>query len=216
MRNALTDAAGIGGPHVLTEMHSGDLKVIALVRDEADVARVADSRSFPVIVDLCDVPAVVAAVNDNSGATHTTTPGPDPSVNCDLVTIDAAIGALGSNGKPGAHISGGWTASDGPGWDTSARPVLEIWIDELTSPATIRLEGVLDRTTEGPFLRFIDQLLLDGVRHLMIDAGAVEVGDVTGGSALTRLRRRICELGGSLTGRESMSGNRATECHHHR
>jgi anti-anti-sigma regulatory factor len=84
-------------------------------------------------------------------------------------------------------------------FDGCMRPTLEIWIDEFTSPVTIRLAGVLDRTTEIPFLRFIDELLVGGVRHLMIDAGAVEVGDVSGASALAKLQRRTSAQGGSLT-----------------
>jgi STAS domain len=79
------------------------------------------------------------------------------------------------------------------------RPALEIWIDESTSPAIIRLTGVLDQTTEGTFLRFMDELLVEGVRDLLMDAGRVEIGDAAGASALTRLQRRMREVGGSLT-----------------
>jgi STAS domain len=175
MRNAPTRPTGFVGSHILTELHSQGHEVIALVRDEAEAARVASNDAAQPI------------------------PGEELSGDLDSAVIEAAISALGSSGEPYAHISGGWTVSGDSGWDTSVRPALEIWIDDLTSPATIRLEGVLDRTTEGPFLRFIDELLLEGVRHLMIDAGAVEVGDVSGASALTKLRGRIGELGGSLT-----------------
>jgi STAS domain/NAD dependent epimerase/dehydratase family len=175
MRNAPTGPTGFVGSHILTELHSQGHEVIPLVRDKAEADRFASNDATQPI------------------------PGDETSGNWDSAVIEAAISAIGSSGKPCAHISGGWAVSGDSGWDTSVHPALEIWIDEFTSPATIRLEGVLDRTTEGPFLRFIDELLLEGVRHLMIDAGAVEVGDVSGANALAKLRGRIGELGGSLT-----------------
>ena len=91
-----------------------------------------------------------------------------------------------------------WTTSGGWVSDPSMCPALEIRIDQCTSPATICLTGLLDGTTEGTFLRVMDELLAEGVRHLMIDAGAVEVGDASGASALTKLQRRTREVGGSL------------------
>jgi anti-anti-sigma regulatory factor len=102
-----------------------------------------------------------------------------------------------------APVAGGaaasWTSSEGSACDRFMRPALEIWIDERTSPAIIRLTGVLDQTTEGTFLRFMDELLVEGVRDLLMDAGRVEIGDASGASALTRLQRRTRELGGSLS-----------------
>jgi anti-anti-sigma regulatory factor len=92
-----------------------------------------------------------------------------------------------------------WTSSEGSVCDRCMRSALEIWIDERTSPAIVRLTGVLDQTTEATFLRFMDELLVEGVRDLLMDAGRVEIGDAAGASALTRLQRRTRELGGSLT-----------------
>jgi anti-anti-sigma regulatory factor len=102
-----------------------------------------------------------------------------------------------------APVAGGaaasWTSSEGSACDRCMRPALEIRIDERTSPAIIRLTGVLDQTTVKTFLRFMDELLVDGVRNFVMDAGRVEIGDAAGASALTRLQRRTREVGGSLT-----------------
>jgi anti-anti-sigma regulatory factor len=109
----------------------------------------------------------------------------------------------------GAEAS--WTSSGGSACVGCVRPALEIWIDERTSPAIVRLAGVLDQTTEETFLRSMDELLVEGVLDLVMDAGRVEIGDVGGASALTRLQRRTRELGGSLT----WEGIDANEPRHH-
>jgi hypothetical protein len=97
-----------------------------------------------------------------------------------------------------APVAGEAAASEGAACDRCMRPGLEIWIDKRMSPAIIRLTGVLDQTTEGRLLRFMDELLIEGVRDLVMDAGRVEIGDAAGASALTRIQRRTREVGGSL------------------
>jgi len=63
-------------------------------------------------------------------------------------------------------------------------PLLEIWVDYSRSPVAIRLAGVLDGTTRSAFLSVMDDVIFEGTNTLVIDAGAVEIGDASGAQAL--------------------------------
>jgi anti-anti-sigma regulatory factor len=103
-------------------------------------------------------------------------------------------------GEPAAWDRVPWWTTSGPlVCDPYMCPALEIWIDKCPSPTAIRLSGILDGSTEGTFLRLMDDLLAEGVRHLIIDAAAVEIGDPSGAEALMKFLRRTREAGGSLT-----------------
>jgi uncharacterized protein YbjT (DUF2867 family) len=52
MRIALTGATGFIGSHIMAELQSGGHDVIALVRDEAEAAKVAARGATPAAVDL--------------------------------------------------------------------------------------------------------------------------------------------------------------------
>jgi nucleoside-diphosphate-sugar epimerase len=108
MKIALTGATGFIGSHILTELQSHGHDVIALVRGDADAARVAATGASAAIVDLYDRPAVVKVFSDADGAAHVASPGDETSANLDSAVVDAAIDAFGSSGKPYAHISGLW------------------------------------------------------------------------------------------------------------
>ena len=108
MRIALTGATGFIGSHILTELQSGGHEVTALVRDDADAARVAARGATPAVVDLYDRPAVVKLFGDADGAVHTASPGDATSADLDSAVADAAIEAFTATGKPYAHISGVW------------------------------------------------------------------------------------------------------------
>jgi hypothetical protein len=63
-------------------------------------------------------------------------------------------------GVPAAWDGVAWWTTSGPlVCDPCMCPALEIWIDKCPSPAAIRLTGILDVTTEGTFLRVMDDLL---------------------------------------------------------
>jgi hypothetical protein len=126
--------------------------------------------------------------SNNRSLFNTPTPDSDRPPSASLLKNEPTC-----DGVPWWTTCGGWVG------DPSMCPVLEIRIDQCTSPVTICLTGILDTTTEGTFLRVMDELLAEGVQHLMIDAGAAEVGDASGASALTKLQRRTREVGGSLT-----------------
>jgi anti-anti-sigma regulatory factor len=78
-------------------------------------------------------------------------------------------------------------------------PELEIWIDDHTSPVVIRMSGVLGSSTSQSFLTLMDSVLAKGVRRILMDAGALEITDAWGASALTVLQRRMRDAGGALT-----------------
>jgi nucleoside-diphosphate-sugar epimerase len=109
MKIALTGGNGFIGSHILAELQSHGHEVIALVRDDAEAARVTSRGATPAIVDLYDRPAVVKTFNDSDGAVHTASPGDETSADLDSAVIDAAIQAFGVNGRPYAHIGGLWT-----------------------------------------------------------------------------------------------------------
>jgi len=108
MRIALTGATGFIGSHILTELQSNGHEVIALVRDDAEAAKLAARGATPAGVDLHDLPAVVKLFSDTDGAVHTASPGDATSAELDSAVADAAIEAFDGTGKPYAHISGVW------------------------------------------------------------------------------------------------------------
>ena len=84
-------------------------------------------------------------------------------------------------------------------YDDGTRPVLEIWLDDRTAPAIIRMAGILDQRTTGSLLSLVDDLFAQGVRHFLVDAGDLLIGDAVGGTELTRFQRRTRQAGGSVT-----------------
>jgi nucleoside-diphosphate-sugar epimerase len=108
MNVALTGATGFIGSHILTELVSQGHEVTALVRDDKQVAIVADRGAKPVVVDLYDRPTVVEAFKDADGAVHTASPGDATSADLDSAVVDAALEAYSASGKPYAQISGLW------------------------------------------------------------------------------------------------------------
>jgi nucleoside-diphosphate-sugar epimerase len=130
MKIALTGATGFVGSHILTELHSHGHEVTALVRNEAEAAKVKANGATPAIVDLYDVGAVIKVFSDADGAAHTASPGDETSANLDSAVIDAAIGAFGTSGKPYAHISGLWVFGSNTSIDEASpynAPALVAW-----------------------------------------------------------------------------------------
>ena len=82
--------------------------------------------------------------------------------------------------------------------DDKMDPILEISIDCSHSPVAVRLKGVLDGTTRSAFLSVMSDLMLEGVHSVVIDAGAVEIGDALGAEALAICRARLREAGRML------------------
>jgi nucleoside-diphosphate-sugar epimerase len=161
MKIALTGATGFVGSHILTELHSHGHEVTALVRDDAEAAKVTANGATPVVVDLYDVAAVVKVFSDADGAAHTASPGDETSANLDSAVIDGAIGAFGTTGKPYAHISGLWVF----GSNTS--------IDEespYNAPALVAWKQAIDQ-------RILDE---SGMRGILIVSGTA-YGDGGGG-----------------------------------
>lgn len=108
MRIALTGATGYIGSHVLAELKSHGHEVTALVRDNAEAAKVVAAGATTAVVDLYDRPAVVKLLGDADGAIHTASPGDATSADLDSAVADAAIEAFEGSGKPYAPISGLW------------------------------------------------------------------------------------------------------------
>jgi hypothetical protein len=82
--------------------------------------------------------------------------------------------------------------------DDKMDPILEVWIDHSRFPVAVRLDGVLDGTTRSAFLSVMSDLMLEGVHSVVIDAGAVEIGDALGAEALAICRARLREAGRML------------------
>src|SRR6185503_18476911 len=108
MHIALTGATGFVGSHILAELLSAGHEVTALVRDDADAAKVAARGAETAAVDLYDRPAVVKLLSDADGAVHTASPGDATSADLDSAVAEAAIEAFDGTGKPFALISGAW------------------------------------------------------------------------------------------------------------
>jgi hypothetical protein len=75
--------------------------------------------------------------------------------------------------------------------DDKMDPILEVWIDHSRFPVAVRLDGVLDGTTRSAFLSVMSDLMLEGVHSVVIDAGAVEIGDALGAEALAICRAQL-------------------------
>jgi hypothetical protein len=84
-------------------------------------------------------------------------------------------------------------------YDDGMKPVLEIWLDDRSAPAIIRMAGVLDQRTTGSLLTIVDDLFEQGARHFLVDAGDLAIGDASGADELTRFQRRTRQAGGSVT-----------------
>jgi anti-anti-sigma regulatory factor len=92
-----------------------------------------------------------------------------------------------------------WTHVDTWPCDDGMEPILEIWLDDRSAPAIIRMAGVLDQRTKRSLLSLVDHLFAQGARHFLVDAGDLEIGDASGANELTMLQRRTREAGGSVT-----------------
>ena len=69
-------------------------------------------------------------------------------------------------------------------------PVLEIWIDDRTTPITMRLHGLLDATTRSPLLSLMDELLGSGDRTIpLIDIKDAYVCEACGIDLLALCQR---------------------------
>jgi hypothetical protein len=77
-------------------------------------------------------------------------------------------------------------------------PAMELWVDDRTMPVRIRMAGRLDSSTSPSLLALLDQLLAEGVRQFLMDAGELDIGDAWGATALTACQRRARDAGGSL------------------
>lgn len=77
-------------------------------------------------------------------------------------------------------------------------PVLEIWIDDGSSPLAVRLHGLLDATTRSALLAQIDELLGNGARQFLIDVRGAYVCDANGLELLALCERHVRTVGGSL------------------
>jgi nucleoside-diphosphate-sugar epimerase len=112
MRVLLTGATGFVGSHVLSELRDHGHEVIAPVRDDAHREPVARAGATPVVVDLYNRPALVAALADADAAIHTASPGDETSADLDAAVADAAIEAFTGTGKPYLQVSGAWIYGD--------------------------------------------------------------------------------------------------------
>jgi hypothetical protein len=91
-----------------------------------------------------------------------------------------------------------WNCGEGWGYDNGIKPVLEIWLDDRSAPAIIRMAGVLDQRTTGSLLTLVDGLFAQGARHFLVDAGNLAIGDASGANELTQFQRRTRQAGGSV------------------
>ena len=80
----------------------------------------------------------------------------------------------------------------------SMDPVLEIWVDGDRPVVTIRLVGILDRTTRDRLLSVMDELVTEGIESFVMDMGEAEIFDASGAAALARLQRLVREAGRTL------------------
>ena len=96
---------------------------------------------------------------------------------------------IGAPPDPGPDI--GYLTDDG--WRKEA--ALEIWVNTDTSPVTIRLKGVLDRSTALNVGSIIEELLDDGHRDFLVQIGQLEISDI---DVLMDIERIMTTTGGSL------------------
>jgi hypothetical protein len=92
------------------------------------------------------------------------------------------------------------------GDDDHLDPILEMWVDVRSDPAAFRVVGLLDWSTQRPLLSFVEQLLVEGVRHFTLDVAELEIGDAQGANALAVFQQRARQSGGSLVWCRAKSG----------
>ena len=107
MKVALTGATGFVGSHVLRELQEHGHEVTALVRDNAQTAKLGPGVQTA-LVDLYDRPAVVSLLRQADAAIHTASPNDETSAALDSAMVDAAIEAFEGTGKAYITISGIW------------------------------------------------------------------------------------------------------------
>jgi nucleoside-diphosphate-sugar epimerase len=108
MNVTLTGSTGFIGSHILTELQQHGHQVTALVRNDAQAAKIAAAGATPAVVDLYDRPAVAGEFRSADAAIHTASPGDATSADLDAAVADAATAAFAGTGKPYLHISGDW------------------------------------------------------------------------------------------------------------
>lgn len=108
MNVALTGATGFIGSHILADLQGHGYQVTALVRDDAQAAKVASGGATPAVVDLYDTDRVTDLLSRSDAAIHTASPGDATSANLDSAVVDAVTGAFAGTGKPYLHVSGDW------------------------------------------------------------------------------------------------------------
>jgi uncharacterized protein YbjT (DUF2867 family) len=114
MNVALTGATGFIGSHILTELRRHDHEVTALVRDDAQAAKVAAAGATPAVVDLYDTQSVTSLLSGADAAIHTASPGDATSANMDSVMVDYVIGD-GLNPTVAELTEAAAVAADAPG-----------------------------------------------------------------------------------------------------
>jgi nucleoside-diphosphate-sugar epimerase len=108
MNVTLTGSTGFIGSHILTELQQHGHQVTALVRNDAQAAKIAAAGATPAVVDLYDRPAVAGEFRSADAAIHTASPGDATSADLDAAVADAATEAFAGTGKPYLHIGGDW------------------------------------------------------------------------------------------------------------
>lgn len=76
-------------------------------------------------------------------------------------------------------------------------PELEIWIDHGAFPVSVCLAGVVDRATGATLLEMLEDLLVGGATHFVLDLTDTVIF-ASGVHQLELCRRRSQEAGGSL------------------
>jgi len=163
MNVVLTGATGFVGAHVLAELHTHGHDVTALVRNDADAARVAAAGAKSTVVDLYDRAAVVSLLRDAEGAIHTASPGDATSANLDTAVVDAAIEAFAGTNNPYIHISGLWIYGNNPSISEES---------PIHAPAFVAWKEPIERRILGE----------TGMRAVVITSGTA-YGDGGGGVA---------------------------------
>ena len=96
---------------------------------------------------------------------------------------------IGAAPDPGPDI--GYLTDDG--WRKEA--ALEIWVNTDTRPVSIRLSGVLDRSTVVSVGSIAQELLDDGYRDFLVQIGQLEISDI---DVLIDIERIMTTTGSSL------------------
>jgi anti-anti-sigma regulatory factor len=82
--------------------------------------------------------------------------------------------------------------------DAGMDPIMELWVDDRKRPVRISMVGRLDSSTSPSLLALLDQLLAEGVRQFLMDAGELDIGDAWGATALSVLQQCARDAGWSL------------------